>query len=219
MDELFNHPIAFSAVEPSVPPRINPSPPIVPLRHCPHPVPRVMQEQQLMQDDSSPRPQTPDDRQTRGDDALRSMVHQLVDVCHINQRLLTGLREEVTNLRPQITVLVSWMPVGVHTPISVAAPVADSPMAVPPPVPNAPVSGDRQRRVCLRSGCDTAVPTGCCVQFYQAHCTTPGVESMDKEQGIRIVLVAIQGVRPESHQSAPAVSADLIATVADAKCT
>ena len=47
----------------------------------------------------------------------------------------------------------------------------------------------------------------------------PGVESMEKEQGIRIVLVAIQGARPESHQSAPAVSANLIAKVADAKCT
>ena len=46
----------------------------------------------------------------------------------------------------------------------------------------------------------------------------PGVESMGKEQGIRIVLVAIQGARPESHQSAPA-AANLIAVVADAKCT
>ena len=47
----------------------------------------------------------------------------------------------------------------------------------------------------------------------------PGIESMDREKGIRIVLVAFQGARPESHQSAPAVSANLIATIADAKCT
>ena len=33
----------------------------------------------------------------------------------------------------------------------------------------------------------------------------PSVEFMEKEQGIRIVLVAIQGARPESHQIAPAV--------------
>ena len=40
----------------SVPPNVPPPP-------LPHPVPRVMQKQQLMQDDFSPRPQTPDDRQ------------------------------------------------------------------------------------------------------------------------------------------------------------
>ena len=109
----------------SVPPN-GPHPPL------PHSVPRVMQEQQLMQDDSSPRSQRPDDRQTRGDDALRSMVHQFIDVCYINQRHLTGPRKEVTNLLSQITVLVSRMPVGVPTPISVVAPVADSNMAAPP---------------------------------------------------------------------------------------
>ena len=114
------------------------------------------------------------DRAMRGDDALRSMVHQLIDVCHVNQRHLTGLREEVTNLRSQITMLMSRMPVAVPSPISVATPVADSPMAVPPPVPNAPVSGDsRRRRVCRRPGCDTAVPAGCCEQFCQAHCASP----------------------------------------------
>ena len=150
----------------SVPSNVPPPP-------LPHPVPRVAREQQKMQEDSSQRPQTPDDRQMRGDDALRSMVHQLIDVCHINQRHLTGLREEVTNLRSQITVLMSRMPVGVPTPSSVATPVADSPIAVPPPLPNAPVSGDRRRRVCRRPGCDTAVPAGCCVQFCQAHCASP----------------------------------------------
>ena len=150
----------------SVPSNV-PPPPLL------HPVPRVMREQQLLQDDSSQRPQAPD-RQMRGDDALRSMVHQLIDVCQVNQRHLTGLREEVTNLRSQITVLMSRMPVGVPTPISVATPVGDSPMAVPPPVPNAPVSGDsRRRRVCRRPVCDTAVPAGCCVQFCQAHCASP----------------------------------------------
>ena len=52
-----------------------------------------------MQDDSSPRPQTQDDRPEKAeDDAFRSMVHQLIDVCHINQRHLTGLHEEVTFL-------------------------------------------------------------------------------------------------------------------------
>ena len=47
----------------------------------------------------------------------------------------------------------------------------------------------------------------------------PGVESMGKEQKNWIVLVAILGARPESHQIAPAVFANLIATVAVAKCT
>ena len=165
-------------------------PPNGPPPPLPHPVPRVMQEQQLIQDDSSPRPQKPDDRQTRGDDALRSMVHQLIDVCYIKQRHRTGLREEVTNLLSQITVLVSRTPVGVPTPISVVAPDADSHMAVPQPVPNALVSGDRQKRVCRRSGCDTAVPTGCCVQFCQAHRTSPrcpfhGQEARNSDRSCR----------------------------------
>ena len=38
----------------------------VPPPPLPHPVPRVMREQQLMQDDSPQRPQTPHNRQTRG---------------------------------------------------------------------------------------------------------------------------------------------------------
>ena len=146
MDKLFYHPVAFSAVNRQSTPSNVPPPPL------PHPVPRVMQGQQLMQDDSSPTPQTPDDRRTRRDDALRSVVHQLIDVWYITQRHLTGLREEVTNLRSQITMLMSRMPVGVPTPISVAAQVADSPIPVPHPDPNAPVSGDRRRRVCRRSG-------------------------------------------------------------------
>ena len=151
-----------------------------------------MQKQQLMQDVYSPRSQTPDDRQTRGGGAFRSLVHQLIHVCHINESHLTGLHEN---------------------PISVAASVADSGMAVPPRVPNATVSSDRKRQVCQRPGCDTAVPTGCCVcRFARPIVPAPGVESVDKEQGIRIVRVAIEGVRPESHQSAPAVFANLIAT-------
>ena len=81
-----------------------------------------MREQQLLQDDFSQKQQAPD-RQMRKDDVLLMMVHQLIDVCHINERHLTGLREEVTNLRSQITVLMSRMPVGVPTQISVATPV------------------------------------------------------------------------------------------------
>ena len=150
------------------------------------------------------------------------MVHQLIDVYHINKRHLTGLREEVTNLRSQITVLMSKMPVGVPTPISVAATVADSPMAVPPPpppspIPNALVSGDRRRRVC--QDVTQHSPQDVVCNFARPIVPAPGVESMDKDQRIRIVFVAIQGARPESHQSAPAVSANLIATVADAKFT
>ena len=129
------------------------------------------------------------------------MVHQLIDVCHINQRHLTGLPEEFTNLLSQITVLMSRMPVGVHTP-SVAAPVADSPMAVPPPVPNATVSSDRRRRVCRRPGCDTAVPQDVVCCFARPNVQAPGVESMDKEQGIRIVLVAIRV--PQQNVTPPA---------------
>ena len=98
----------------SVPSNVPPPP-------LPHPVPRVMREQQLMQDVSSQGPQAPD-RAMRGDDALRSMVHQWIDVCHVNQRHLTGLREEVTNLRSRCSSLTDQR-----------GDTSCSPMANPPP--------------------------------------------------------------------------------------
>ena len=33
-------------------------------------------------------------------------------------------------------------------------------------------SQSQQSRVCRRAGCSTVVPTGCCVQYCEAHCTT-----------------------------------------------
>ena len=177
---FFNHPVAFSAFETALHPF-----------ECSHNSPG-MQERQVLKDHPLQRPQTPDQRHPRTwDDVLRSMVHQLINVCHINQRHLTGLLEEVTNLRSQISVLVSRVPPGVPAPLRVSA-TADSPLAVRSAVPNVPAS-DRPRRVCRRSGCETAVPKGCCVQYCQAHCVSPKCR-MGKEQGIRTAIVAIQDV-------------------------
>ena len=79
----------------------------------------------------------------------------------------------------QITVLVSRMPVG--APISVAAPVA--PRAVPLPVPNAPVSGDRRWRVCWRSGCDTTVKLSFAPVCIVCLCLLTRVVSVASEVG------------------------------------
>ena len=75
-------------------------------------------------DDSSQRPQAPD-RQMR-DDALRSMVHQLIDACHI----FTNLRFDVED--------ASWSSDTAQR----GDTRSDSPTAVHPLVPNARVSGD-----------------------------------------------------------------------------
>ena len=86
------------------------------------------------------------------------------------------MREEVTNLRSQITVLMSRSQLEFPHQSAWRHRLQTVPWQFPPsppPVPNAPVSGDRRRWVCRRSGCDTAVATGCCVQFCQAHCASP----------------------------------------------
>ena len=97
--------------------------------------------------------------------SLRSLVHQLVDLCHGNRREIVRLRDEVSQLRSQ---LVSRP----QPPL----PTQPEPQQVcpPPPPPLAPSMGDGDSRlVCRRAGCSNEVSSSCPVRFCQAHCTSP----------------------------------------------
>ena len=95
--------------------------------------------------------------------SLRSLVHQLVDLCHGNQREIVRLRDEVSQLRSQLACRPQPSPPTQHEPQQVC----------PPPPPLAPVGDGDSRLVCRRAGCSNEVASSCPVRFCQAHCTSP----------------------------------------------
>ena len=88
-------------------------------------------------------------------------MRQLVDVCHIHQRHLSGVLEEIAN------PLTARIPPGV-----LVLPLA--PAVLPPHVDIGPepASPRVSRRVCWRAGCEATVPAGCSVQFCADHCAS-----------------------------------------------
>ena len=113
--------------------------------------------------------------------SLRTMVHQLIDVCRANQGHLTSLREEVTSLRAQMNSLLAR---SAPAPVPAATNLATSGEVPDPPPPRhvsaTPLWRDNQVsepppriRVCRPQGCHAHVPSRCPVRFCQEHCTSP----------------------------------------------
>ena len=96
--------------------------------------------------------------------SLRSLVHQLVDFCHGNQREIVSPRDDVSQLRSQLASRPQPPP-----PTTQPEPQQVPPL--PPPIP-AVGRGD-SRLVCRRVGCSNEVSSSCPVRFCQAHCTSP----------------------------------------------
>ena len=98
----------------------------------------------------------------------RTMVRQLIDISHVNQRHLAGLREEIVSLRSQLSSLLPRAPPVPPVPqpsLPIVVPRSDSADVQPPPT--------EPGRVCRRPGCDSHAPVECCVQFCQTHCVSP----------------------------------------------
>ena len=75
---------------------------------------------------------------------FRTMMRQLIDVCHANQRHLACLREENVNLRSQVPVLVARAPQAQQGPEFLPG--------VPPPRPDVPLIPTEKRRVARQQG-------------------------------------------------------------------
>ena len=99
--------------------------------------------------------------------SLWTMVRQLIDLCRANQGHLTGLREEVTSLRAQVSSLLA-------RPVEVPDPPPPRQFAAAPLWRVDQVSEPLPRnQVCRRQGCRAPVPSRCPVRFCQEHCTSP----------------------------------------------
>ena len=139
-----------------------PNPP--PLMSVPLP---VATHESPMMDTSAPPIPTPQSGVLDGN-VLRTMVRQLIDISHVNQRHLASLREEIVSLRSQLSSLLPKAPPVPPVPqpsLPIIVSRSDSADVQPPPT--------EPGRVCRRPGCDSHAPVECCVQFCQTHCVSP----------------------------------------------
>ena len=160
---------------------------------------------------------------SQDDNVFRTMMRQLIDICHANQRHLACLSEEIVDLRSQVSVLVARA-LQAHQ-------GAESLPGVPPPRPDVPLtptenrrvaqppqgrqgsSQSQQSRVCRRAGCSTVVPQVVAFSIARHIAQAQDVGSMVRVPVTRNEVVVIQGVDQQCIHSAPVVIVSPIAQV------
>ena len=100
--------------------------------------------------------------------SLRDIVRQLVDLCHGNQREIRSLREEISQIRSQLSSRLASPPSSCSfttCPVRFCQAHCTSPRC--PTHSTAP-----RRRGCRARGCTSLVPRSCSSGFCESHCTS-----------------------------------------------